>query len=153
MSYHRFQSRDKGFSEAPYRKGPGEKIPDRRRLEASIHGTDVSRQMMRISMMNLVLHGIRRANLKRANILSEMSGLTEDDLHRRYRVILSNPPFTGQVPKESIRRNLPTQSKKSELIFLALMLRSLARAGRCAVVVPEGALFGSTNHQGAQGLA
>ena len=81
MADHRFQSLDKGFSEAPYRKGPGEKIPDRRRLEASIHGTDVSRQIMRISMMNLMLHGIRRANLKRANILSEMSGLTEDDLH------------------------------------------------------------------------
>jgi type I restriction enzyme M protein len=127
-----------------YRKGPGEKIPDWRRLEASIHGTDVSRQMMRISMMNLVLHGIRRANLKRANVLSEMSGLTEDDLHRRYRVILSNPPFAGQVPRESIRRDLPTRSKKSELLFLALMLRSLAPGGRCAVVVPEGALFGST---------
>ena len=81
-----------------YRKGPGEKIPDWRRLEASIHGTDVSRQMMRISMMNLVLHGIRRANLKRANVLSEMSGLTDDDLHRRYRVILSNPPSPARFP-------------------------------------------------------
>lgn len=66
-----------------YRTGPGEKVPDWRRLEASIHGTDVSRQKMRISMMNLVLHGIRRANLKRANVLSEMSGLTEDDVYRR----------------------------------------------------------------------
>lgn len=59
-------------------------------------------------------------------------------------MILSNPPFAGQVPRESIRRDLPTQSKKSELLFLALMLRSLAPGGRCAVVVPEGALFGST---------
>jgi len=121
-----------------YRKGPGEKIPDWARLEASIYGTDVSRQMMRISMMNLVLHGIRRAHLKRANVLSEMSGLTEDDLSRRYLVILSNPPFAGQIPKESIRQDLPTQSKKSELLFLALMMRSLAPGGRCAVVVPEG---------------
>ena len=127
-----------------YRKGAGEKIPDWSRLEASIYGTDVSRQMMRISVMNLVLHGIRHARLKRANVLSEMSGLTEDDLHRRYRVILSNPPFAGQIPSESIRQDLPTTSKKSELLFLALMLRSLAPGGRCAVVVPEGALFGST---------
>jgi type I restriction enzyme M protein len=127
-----------------YRKGPGEKIPDWGRLEASIHGTDVSRQMMRISMMNLVLHGIRKAHVKRANVLSEMGGLTEDDLNRRYQVILSNPPFAGQIPKESIRQDLPTKSKKSELLFLALMLRSLAPGGRCAVVVPEGALFGST---------
>ena len=127
-----------------YRKGSGEKIPDWGRLEASIHGIDVSRQMMRIAMMNLVLHGIRRAGLKRANVLSEMSGLTQDDLHRRYRAILSNPPFAGQIPRESMRRDLPTRSKKSELLFLALMLRSLAPGGRCAVVVPEGALFGST---------
>ncbi|MGH8577140.1 MAG: type I restriction-modification system subunit M, partial [Gammaproteobacteria bacterium] len=127
-----------------YRKGAGERLPDWGRLEASIHGTDVSRQMMRISMMNLVLHGIRGARLKRANVLSEMSGLTEDDLHRRYKVILSNPPFAGQIPKESIRADLPTKSKKSELLFLALMMRSLAPGGRCAVVVPEGALFGST---------
>lgn len=127
-----------------YRKGPGEKIPDWDRLEASIYGTDVSRQMMRISVMNLVLHGIRHARLKRANVLSEMSGLTEDDLNRRYAVILSNPPFAGQIPKESIRRDLPSKSRKSELLFLALMLRSLAPGGRCAVVVPEGALFGST---------
>jgi type I restriction enzyme M protein len=127
-----------------YRKGAGERLPDWGRLEAAIYGTDVSRQVMRIAMMNLVLHGIRGAHLKRANVLSEMSGLTEDDLHRRYQVILSNPPFAGQVPKESVRADLPTQSKKSELLFLALMMRSLAPGGRCAVVVPEGALFGST---------
>ncbi len=128
-----------------YRKGPGgEKIPDWGRLEASIYGTDVSRQMMRISMMNLVLHGIGSARLKRGNVLSEMSGLTEDDLNRRYAVILSNPPFAGQIPSESIRQDLPSKSRKSELLFLALMLRSLAPGGRCAVVVPEGALFGST---------
>ncbi len=127
-----------------YRKGAGEKIPDWGLLEASIYGTDVSRQMMRISMMNLVLHGIGKARLKRANVLSEMGGLTEDDLNRRYKVILSNPPFAGVLPKDSIRHDLLTSSKKSELLFLALMMGSLAPGGRCAVVVPEGALFGST---------
>lgn len=127
-----------------YRKGAGEKIPNWDQLEASIYGTDVSRQMMRISMMNLVLHGIGKARLKRANVLSEMGGLTEDDLNRKYKVILSNPPFAGMLPKESIRNDLPTSSKKSELLFLGLMMESLAPGGRCAVVVPEGALFGST---------
>ncbi len=131
-----------------YRTGAGEKIPDWQRLEASIYGTDVSRPMMRIASMNLVLHGIRRANLKRANVLSEMGGLTDDDLDRRYKVILSTPPFAGQIPAESIRQDLPSTSKKSELLFIALMLRALSPGGRCAVVVPEGALFGSTNaHQ------
>jgi type I restriction enzyme M protein len=127
-----------------YRKGAGERIPDWGVLEASIHGVDVSRQLMRIAMMNLVLHGVRHANLKRANSLSELGGLSEDDLNRRYKVILSNPPFAGQLPKESIRQDLPTKSKKSELLFLGLMMKHLAPGGRCAVVVPEGLLFGST---------
>lgn len=127
-----------------YRKGAGERLPDWKRLEASIFGVDVSRSLMRIAMMNLVLHGIRHANLKRANSLSEIGGLTEDDLTRQYKVILSNPPFAGQLPKESIRKDLPTQSKKSELLFLGMMMKHLAPGGRCAVVVPEGLLFGST---------
>lgn len=127
-----------------YRKGAGEKVPDWGLLESSVFGTDVSRQMVRISMMNLVLHGIRNAKVKRANSLSDMGGLTEDDLRRQYNVILANPPFAGQLPKDSIRSDLPTNSKKSELLFLSLMMQHLAPGGRCAVVVPEGLLFGST---------
>ncbi len=127
-----------------YRKGPGEKIPDWGLLERSIYGIDVSRQMMRIAMMNLVLHGVRQANVKRANTLSDMGGLSEDDLSRRYKVILSNPPFAGVLPRESIRKDLPTNSKKSELLFLGVMMEALAPGGQCAVVVPEGLLFGST---------
>jgi type I restriction enzyme M protein len=127
-----------------YCKGPGEKIPDWGILERSIYGIDVSRQMMRIAMMNLVLHGIRQANVKRGNTLSDMGGLSEEDLARRYKVILSNPPFAGVLPKESIRKDLPTNSKKSELLFLGVMMEALAPGGQCAVVVPEGLLFGST---------
>lgn len=146
------EKRDQSIEEAKkaiptlqtYRKGPGEKIPDWNILERSIYGIDVSRQMMRISMMNLVLHGIRKANVKRANTLSDMGGLTDDDLNRRYKVILSNPPFAGMLPKESIRKDLPTNSKKSELLFLGVMMEALAPGGWAAVVVPEGLLFGST---------
>jgi len=127
-----------------YRKGSGEEIPDWGLLENSIYGIDVSRQLMRISMMNLVLHGIQKAHVKRANTLSELGGMTEDDLHRKYKVILSNPPFAGVLPKESIRKDLPTNSKKSELLFLGVMMKALAPGGRCAVVVPEGLLFGSS---------
>lgn len=147
------EKRDQSIKEAKkdiptlqtYRKGPGEKVPNWELLERSIYGIDVSRQMMRIAMMNLVLHGIRQANVKRANTLSDMGGLTEDDLNRRYKVILSNPPFAGVLPKESIRKDLPTNSKKSELLFLGVMMEALAPGGQCAVVVPEGLLFGSTS--------
>lgn len=127
-----------------YRKGPGEKIPDHMLFETSLYGTDVSRTMVRIAMMNLVLHSLTNANVKRANSLSDLGGLTEDDLNRRYGVILSNPPFAGVLPKDSIRKDLPTNSKKSELLFLGVIMKALAQGGRCAVVVPEGLLFGST---------
>jgi type I restriction enzyme M protein len=128
-----------------YRKGPGEKLPNWGILEHSIYGIDVSRQMIRIAMMNLVLHGVRHASVKRANALSELGGLTEDDLARKYKVILSNPPFAGVLPKESIRADLPTTSKKSEFLFLGVMMQALAPGGCCAVIVPEGLLFGSTS--------
>jgi type I restriction enzyme M protein len=127
-----------------YMRGPGEKLPDWDVLEKSIFGIDVSRQLMRISLMNLVLHGLQNANVKRGNTLSEYGGLTEEDLRRKYKVILSNPPFAGTIPKDSMRSDLPTNSKKSELLFLSVMMQSLATGGTCAVVVPEGLLFGST---------
>lgn len=100
--------------------------------------------MMRIGMMNLVLHGIRHAQIKRANSLSEMGGLSEEDLRRRYKVILSNPPFAGVLPKESIRKDLGTSSKKSELLFLGLVMQSLAPGGRCAL---PGARYGCRKHR------
>ena len=127
-----------------YHHGSGEKLPDWSVLENSVFGIDVSRQLMRISMMNLVLHGLQNANVKRGNTLSEYGGLTEEDLRRNYKVILSNPPFAGTIPKDSMRTDLPTNSKKSELLFLSVMMQSLAPGGTCAVVVPEGLLSGST---------
>jgi len=128
-----------------YRKGAGEKLPDWGQLEQAIYGYDVSRQLTRIATMNLILHGLRQARIKRANTLSEMGGLTEDDLRRQYKVILTNPPFAGTLPKDSLRSDLPTNSKKSELLFMGVIMKSLAPGGRAAVVVPEGALFGSTS--------
>jgi len=125
-------------------KGTGEKIPDWGLLEGAIYGIDVSRQMMRIAMMNLVLHGVRNTKVKRGNTLSDIGGLSDDDLYRKYKVILSNPPFAGVLPKDSIRKDLPTNSKKSELLFLSVIMDALAPGGRCAVVVPEGLLFGGT---------
>ncbi len=129
-----------------YQRGVGDKLAkaDWKTLEASLYGHDVSGQMVRVALMNLVLHGVPKARIRRANALSETGGLTEDDKNRRYKVIIANPPFAGLLPKDSIRSDLPTNSKKSELLFLAIMMDALAPGGRCAVVVPEGLLFGST---------
>jgi type I restriction enzyme M protein len=127
-----------------YRKGNGDKIPNWELLEGSLFGIDVSRQMMRIATMNMVLHGVPKSNIKRANTLSDLGGLSDEDLKRKYKVILSNPPFAGVLPQDSIRKDLPTNSKKSELLFLGVMMEALAQGGRCAIVVPEGLLFGSS---------
>lgn len=145
-----YQSVEAALKEIPqlqtYHRGIGDKLAkdDWKKLEASIYGHDVSGQMVRVALMNLVLHGVPKARIRRANALSETGGLTEDDKNRRYKVILANPPFAGLLPKDSIRSDLPTNSKKSELLFLAIMMDALAPGGRCAVVVPEGLLFGST---------
>ena len=127
-----------------YRKGNGDKIPNWELLEGSLYGIDVSRQMMRIATMNMVLHGVPKSNIKRANALSDLGGLSEEDLKRKYKVILSNPPFAGVLPQDSIRKDLPTNSKKSELLFLGVMMEALAPGGRSAIVVPEGLLFGAS---------
>jgi len=145
-----YQSVEAALKEMPqlqtYHRGIGDKLAkdDWKKLEASIYGHDVSGQMVRVALMNLVLHGVPKARIRRANALSETGGLTEDDKNRRYKVILANPPFAGLLPKDSIRSDLQTNSKKSELLFLAIMMVALAPGGRCAVVVPEGLLFGST---------
>ena len=100
--------------------------------------------MMRIAMMNLVLHGIRQANVKRANTLSEMGGLTEDDLQ---------PPLQGDPLQSAVRRADPQgvhpqgpadQIQEERAALPGRDDGALAPGGRCAVVVPEGLLFGST---------
>ena len=84
----------------PTARAPGERIPDWKLLEASIYGIDVSRQMMRIAMMNLVLHGIRGARTQaRERRSPRWAASPRTTCNRRYKVILSNPPFAGQLPE------------------------------------------------------
>jgi type I restriction enzyme M protein len=95
-------------------------------------------------MMNLFLHGIRNAHVKRANVLSASGGLNDDEMGRQYDVVLCNPPFAGVLPKEGVRADLPVTSKRADLLFLALAIRALRPGGRCAVVLPEGLLSGTS---------
>jgi type I restriction enzyme M protein len=59
-------------------------------------------------------------------------------------VILMNPPFKGAVDKGGVHPTLPSDTMKSELLFLHLILRALDMGGRAAVIVPDGVLFGSS---------
>ena len=104
-------------------------------------GFDTDQTMLRIGAMNMMLHGVEAPNI------SWMDSLSEDNTHREeYSLIMANPPFTGSLDKETISKDLlaiaPT--KKTELLFLALFLKALKVGGRCASIVPDGVLFGSS---------
>lgn len=104
-------------------------------------GFDTDRTMLRLSAMNLMLHSISNPNIKYADSVSK-SNNTENE----YSIILANPPFTGSVDEEGIHDNLKSvcNTKKTELLFVALFLRMLKIGGRCACIVPDGVLFGAT---------
>ena len=95
--------------------------------------------MLRIGSMNLMLHGINSPQYFYMDTLSK--DFTEE---RDYDVILMNPPFKGKVNEGEVSDTLPGNIKSSELLFVHLILRALDMGGRCAVIVPEGVLFGSS---------
>ncbi|MDA9089714.1 type I restriction-modification system subunit M [Maribacter arcticus] len=106
------------------------------------HGTEFDPSMLRIAAMNLQLHGIETPVLTGTDALSEANGNVED----AYTLILANPPFKGSLDYDEVESSLlqTTKTKKTELLFLALMLRTLKVGGRAAVIVPDGVLFGGS---------
>ena len=104
-------------------------------------GFDTDRTMLRISAMNLMLHSISDPVIDYKDSVSK-----QNEVQSKYTVILANPPFKGNIDAESIHGNLKavTDTKKTELLFLALFLRMLRIGGRCACIVPDGVLFGSS---------
>jgi len=106
------------------------------------NGIEIDNTMIRIGAMNLQLHGIENPNLIKNDALSESVG----DIRSKYSVILANPPFKGSLDYDAVENSIlkTVKSKKTELLFLGLMLRMLKTGGRCAVIVPDGVLFGSS---------
>ena len=104
-------------------------------------GFDTDRTMLRISAMNLMLHSISNPDIDYKDSVSKQNEIIE-----KYTLCLANPPFKGTVDAESINDNLKsvTNTKKTELLFLALFLRMLKKGGQCACIVPDGVLFGSS---------
>jgi len=106
------------------------------------NGIEFDNTMLRIGAMNLQLHGIENPNLIGKDALSE-----GNDIRDAYTLILANPPFKGSLDYDGVETSLlkVVKTKKTELLFLALMLRMLKTGGRCAVIIPDGVLFGSSN--------
>ncbi len=105
-------------------------------------GYDMDRTMLRIGAMNMMTHGVDNPFIEYRDSLSDQNTDRE-----KYTLILANPPFKGSLDADTVSANLlkVCKTKKTELLFLALFVRMLKVGGRCACIVPDGVLFGSSN--------
>ena len=104
-------------------------------------GYDMDRTMLRIGAMNMMTHGIDNPYIVYRDSLSDQN--PDKD---KCSLILANPPFKGSLDADTVSTDLlkMCKTKKTELLFLALFLRMLKIGGRCACIVPDGVLFGSS---------
>lgn len=122
----------------------GDKLTDPKQWEIlkqkTFNGYDFDTTMVRIGLMNLMLHGIDQAHLDYKDTLSK--NYNEDN---RYDVALANPPFKGSIDKGDINESLSLKTTKTELLFVNRIINMLQIGGRAGVIVPDGVLFGSSN--------
>lgn len=125
--------------ESPMRY-PGDLLQpdDRARLARNIRGYDISPDMVRLSLVNLYLHGFADPKVEEYDTLT-----SEDKWTEMADVILANPPFMS--PKGGIKPHtrFQVQSKRSEVLFVDYIAEHLTPNGRAAIVVPEGIIFQS----------
>ncbi|MBB1267913.1 class I SAM-dependent DNA methyltransferase [Shewanella sp. SR44-3] len=112
------------------------------------HGFDFDATMLRVAAMNLVMHGIKQPDVHYQDTLSQrFSENFPLDSKEGFDVILANPPFKGSLDEEDVCPELlrKVKTKKTELLFVALIERMLKIGGQSATIVPDGVLFGSSN--------
>lgn len=118
---------------------------DRQKKDHYMHhmfyGYDMDRTMLRIGAMNMMTHGVENPFIEYRDSLSEQNPDKE-----KFSLILANPPFKGSLDADAVSADLlkVCKTKKTELLFLALFVRMLKIGGRCACIVPDGVLFGSS---------
>ena len=110
-------------------------------LNHMFFGYDMDRTMLRIGAMNMMTHGVDSPFIEYRDSLSDQNPDKE-----KFDLILANPPFKGSLDADTVSADLlkVCKTKKTELLFLALFLRMLKTGGRCACIVPDGVLFGSS---------
>lgn len=106
-----------------------------------VNGYDTDQTMLRIGAMNLLLHDVTAPELAWRDSLS-----ADNDDDRCYTLVMANPPFAGSLDKGNVNKKILAyaNTSKTELLFLAQFVRSLALGGRCASIVPDGVLFGTS---------
>ena len=115
------------------------------------HGFDFDATMLRIAAMNLMLHGVDDPDIHYQDTLStSFTDRFPEAATDGFNIVLANPPFKGSLDFEDVHSSLLRQvkTKKTELLFVTLILRMLKKGGRSATIVPDGVLFGSSGaHQ------
>lgn len=107
-------------------------------LQESLYGYDIDATMVRLGLMNLMMHGIDEPNIDYQDTLSKSYNEEAE-----YDIVLANPPFTGSIDKGDINENLQLSTTKTELLFVENIYRLLKKGGTACVIVPQGVLFGS----------
>ena len=107
-------------------------------LQASLYGYDIDSTMVRLGLMNLMMHGIDEPNIDYKDTLSKSYNEEAE-----YDIVMANPPFTGSIDKGDINENLSLSTTKTELLFVENIYRLLKKGGTACVIVPQGVLFGS----------
>jgi len=111
-------------------------------FENLFYGNDFDTSMARIASMNMMLHNIQSAHITNNDALSKF----DKDEEEKYDLILANPPFKGSLDFDEVAKSIldVAKTKKTELLFVSLILKALKIGGKCAVIIPDGVLFGST---------
>lgn len=112
-----------------------------------LNGFDFDATMLRVSAMNMLLHGVEEPNIFYQDTLSyTFADKYPSKCNDAYDLILANPPFKGSLDYDMVEPSLikKVKTKKTELLFVQLILQMLKVGGRAAVIVPDGVLFGST---------
>lgn len=107
-------------------------------LNNSLYGYDFDVTMVRLGLMNLMMHGVDTPHIDYKDTLSK--GFNEPN---RYNIIMANPPFTGSIDKGDINESFKLDTTKTELLFVESIYNMLKMGGTAGVIVPQGVLFGS----------
>ncbi len=109
-------------------------------LNDSLYGYDIDSTMVRLGLMNLMMHGIDEPHIDYKDTLSKTFNETN-----HYDIVMANPPFTGSIDKGDINESLKLGTTKTELLFIENIYRLLKKGGTAGVIIPQGVLFGSGN--------
>lgn len=125
-----------GFERATMSAVLTEKVKDI--LQESFIGFDIDTTMVRLGLMNLMMHGIDEPKINYKDTLSK--SYNEDS---QYDIVMANPPFTGNIDKGDINEGLKLPTTKTELLFVERIFTMLKMGGTSAVIVPSGVIQNS----------